>query len=367
MLSHIIIAHLYQPSSAATNRIIAYAKSFVELHKKVTLVLGWSEDKPMLVLKGVKVIDVTAPFHFLIVRNMANMAREHYTNDSAILVYGSPVLCWYLPKSKYKIFYECTEVPFYGRKKTIISRVKEGIKEFLSKRATGMFVISCALKSYFEAKGIKNITIVNMFVDAGRFKNSEQARREEKYIGYCGTISPFKDGVDVLLKAFTHFHKTHQDYYLKMIGRFESKNAEQYLKKLVKDLGITDLVQFTGMVMSEDMPCLLCEAQMLALARPDNDQARYGFPTKLGEYLATGKPVVVTNVGEIGLFLKDMDNCRMAQPGDEKDFSDKMSWVADNYQNALLLAKKGRKLTETAFSCSEQCKKAISFMENHMK
>ena len=44
---------------------------------------------------------------------------------------------------------------------------------------------------------------------------------------------------------------------------------------------------------------------MLVLARPDNIQAKGGFPTKLGEYLATGNPVVVTKVGEIPNYLID--------------------------------------------------------------
>ena len=53
------------------------------------------------------------------------------------------------------------------------------------------------------------------------------------------------------------------------------------------------------------MPKYLCNAKLLALARPDSIQAQGGFPTKLGEYLATGRPVVVTKVGEIPDYLED--------------------------------------------------------------
>ncbi len=367
MIERIIIAHLYQPSTAATNRIIAYAKGFVDAGLEVLLILGSERKQELPQLNNVQVVEAVAPHHSGVAREMASSIKKHYqSGNSIIMVYGTPVLCWYLPKSKYKIVYECTEVPFYGRKKTLITRVKEGIKIYLAKRATGMFVISHSLKHYFESKGIKNIAVVNMFVDAERFKNAYQEETKDNYVGYCGTISPFKDGVDILLKAFTLFHKTHSDYSLKLIGRFESDEAKHYLLSLVEQLKIKDSVIFTGIVEPERMPSLLGNAKILALARPNNEQAKYGFPTKLGEYLATGKPVVVTNVGEIGRFLKDMCNCRLAKPGDEIDFSEKLEWIADNYEDALRLGAKGRTLTEVEFSSKIQCERALSYMESLM-
>ena len=363
----IIIAHLYQPSTAATNRIVAYAKGFVDAGLEVFLVLGCERKQELPQLYNVKVVEAVSTHHSSVAREMASAIKEHYqSGNSIILVYGTPVLCWYLPKSKYKIVYECTEVPFYGRKKTLVSRIKESIKFFLAKRATGMFVISHSLKHYFESKGIKNIAVVNMFVDVERFKNARQEEVKDNYIGYCGTISPFKDGVDILLKAFSLFHQTHKDYSLKLIGRFESDVAKHYLLSLVEQLRIKDCVIFTGIVEPERMPSLLGNAMILALARPDNEQAKYGFPTKLGEYLATGKPVAVTNVGEIGCFLKDMCNCRLAKPGDEVDFSEKLDWIADNYEEALHLGAKGRMLTETEFSSKIQCERALGYMESLM-
>lgn len=366
MMDRIIIAHLYQHGSAATNRIIAYACGFASCGVEVSLILGnqTSYDAPIFDNElSIKVYMIQAPHGYKLNRAMAKKVKELYKDDStAILIYGTPALCWFLPKSKYKIFYECTEVPFYGRKKTLSSWLKEKIKWYLAKRTTGMLVISKALADYFKKQGIRNIAIINMFVDTKRFDDVKNDT-DRKYIAYCGTISPFKDGVDCLIKAFALFHKSHPDYELKLIGRFENEEAEKNLKGLVKEYHLEQAVCFTGMINPEDMPRLLCGAQMLALARPDNEQAKYGFPTKLGEYLATGKPVVVTKVGEIGLFLQDKINCRMAEPGNPEDFANKMSWVADNFDEALELGKKGKELTKEFFSSTVQSQKALSFME----
>ena len=367
MIKNIIIAILYQPGSAASNRIYAYAQGFALQGVNVSLILGNQSacEVPLFGNKeNIKVCMVQAQHGYKLNRAMADKVKELYKGDStAILIYGTPALCWFLPKSRYNIFYECTEVPFYGREKTLTSWVKENIKNKLTRRATGMLVISKALVNYFKEHGIKNITVVNMFVDSKRF-DKIKADAKEKYIAYCGTISPFKDGVDYLIEAFGLFYKKHSDYGLKLIGRFESVEAENMLRKLVAEHHLEQSISFTGMIKPEEMPQLLCGARMLALARPDNEQAKYGFPTKLGEYLATGKPVVVTNVGEIGLFLKDGVNCRMANPGDEIDFADKLSWVADNYDEALKLGEKGKELTKKEFSSVEQTKVALAFMEN---
>lgn len=367
MINKVIIAHLYQPGTAATNRIIAFAKGFATHGVEVSLVLGNEMLYTLPTIEEnakISISFVHAPHGYVLNQAMADKVKELYRGAStAILIYGTPALCWFLPKSRYNIFYECTEVPFYGRKKTLTSWVKEKIKTYLAKRATGMLVISNALVKYFKGQGIKNITVINMFVDSSRFENVK-TDTEEKYIAYCGTISPFKDGVDCLIKAFANFVSKHADYQLKIIGRFESADAEKILKGLVESLNIDNSVEFTGMVKPDEMPQLLCGAQMLALARPDNEQAKYGFPTKLGEYLATGKPVVVTHVGEIGDFLKDMVNCRMSEPGNPEAFADCLSWVAANYEEAAKLGLAGKELTTSEFSSDVQSKKALEFMNS---
>jgi len=369
MIDRIIIAHLYQPGSAATNRIIAYARGFAACGVEVYLILGnhIAHEKPILENGEINIYMVQAPHGYKLNKAMANKVKDLYKGDStAILIYGTPALCWFLPKSRYNIFYECTEIPFFGRKKTLITRIKETVKSFLERRATGMFVISQALSNYFAKQGIKNIAVINMFVDSKRFENIK-GDTKEKYIAYCGWVSEFKDGVDSLIKAFGKFAIKHIDYKLYIIGDFISSVDEKNLRQLVLRLNLSDKVIFTGKIKPKDMPELLCGAQMLALARPDTEQSHYGFPTKLGEYLATGKPVIVTNVGEIGLFLKDGENCRMATPNNPDEFADRLSWVADNYKEALILGSAGRLLTNTEFSNTVQCKKALDFMREHSK
>ena len=114
----------------------------------------------------------------------------------------------------------------------------------------------------------------------------------------------------------------------------------------------------------EKVPPLLNNASALALARPYNKQSEGGVPTKLGEYLATGKPVIITDTGEISLFLKDGYNAFIAKPGDIDSFSDKISEVFADYPRALVIGKNGRLLTENEFNYLEQARKLAFFIES---
>ena len=99
----------------------------------------------------------------------------------------------------------------------------------------------------------------------------------EKYIAYCGNGANRKDGVDLLLKSFAIISNKHPEYKLYIIGKAPSNDSENY--KLAEELGIINRVVFTGVVPAADIPQLLTNAEILALARPNSIQNTYGFPT----------------------------------------------------------------------------------------
>ena len=131
---------------------------------------------------------------------------------------------------------------------------------------------------------------------------------------------------------------------------------------MVSGLGLKNVL-FYGRAPREEMPRLLKNAKMLCLARPTTTQALYGFPTKLGEYLATGNPVVVTAVGDIPLYLND-SNSYIVKPDDNSAFSDRMLEVLSDYGRALKKGSLGKELSLNIFNAEVQSKVLNEWLRN---
>lgn len=376
----IFLNRRYCPGEAWTNRVIAYAKGFAEAGEKVLLfyiITDKKRTKPDINITGVKVInlwesDGLLARSFKVISFLKNLLRfpRFVRKGDLLFIYGGyeyQLRMALKVKEKAKVFCEITEHPLVFGASEYAKRANDR-KINMLKKLDGLFVISNSLKQYYVKQGIpeETIHVINMFVDTGRFEGLKK-QSEEKYIGYCGSVSYEKDGVDCLIKAFATFYRSHTDYKLMIIGKGTSDNVITELQQLASSLHVADSVVFTGQVAPEQMPQLLYDAFILALARPDSTQARNGFPTKLGEYLATGNPVVVTSVGEIPAFLTDGVNAFLANPGDPEDFARKLSWVADNYEKAKEIGQKGRILSNGAFNYSVQSQEALRHIDNYYK
>ena len=271
-----------------------------------------------------------------------------------------------LKKSGVKLFIESTECPEVYSYLNPIHETKPNEFVDICKKIDGLFVISTGLKDYYSQRGVDRdkIHIINMTVDPSRFSNIIKSEYGQKYIAYCGTVSNNKDGVDHLIKAYGIFAKSHPEVKLYIIGYVPSKDEECGNLKLIKELGLEDNIVLTGLIPAERMPRLLKNASLLALARPDNIQAKYGFPTKLGEYLMTENPVVVTTVGDIPLFLEDGNSALMAPPEDDSAFAEKMVWAIEHPEESNKIGKRGRLVAEQSFNAGIETRKMIDIMES---
>ena len=371
----IIPIRRYCNGSAAMNRLIGYAKGFAFYNINVWIYfLITDKNEERLIINNPKIHIVNlwekdSSFwrkkRFLeLVKNLF-ILKNKVSTGNIIFLYGRVnylyFTMWSLRK-KNKIFCEITEHPEY-RKGGVMQKISIGMSLFFIRNFHGLFVISNTLKQFFISSGVEKtkIDVINMFVDSSRFEGIDK-KGGEKYIAYCGYVSRRKDGVDLLIESFALFHVKHKDYKLYIIGKGGFPEPLSFFEQLSINQGVRDSVVFTEEVSSEKMPELLVNADILVLARPDSLQARNGFPTKLGEYLSTGNPIVVTNVGEIPLFIKDKINGIIAEESNVKDFAEKLSWVVEHPEQAKEIGKNGKKLVNSEFSYLEQSKKALSFI-----
>ena len=268
-------------------------------------------------------------------------------------------------KIKIKIFHERTELPYVvGKENTFIGNLKFNfyINKLIPK-FDGIFVISDKLKEYMN-KFNKNIEKILTVVDTNFFSNVNIRPYDFRYIAYCGTMRGTKDGLPILIEAFSMLTKKFPEYKLLLIGNNSDNYAIKDTLDSIDRFNLEQKVIFTGLVDREDMPNLLGHADLLVVSKPDNEQNSGNFPIKIGEYLATGVPIVVTIVGEIPMFITDNQTGFLAIPNSSESFYQKMDEALTDYENAKLVGLNGKTIAKNLFDYRIQARIMADHINN---
>lgn len=269
-------------------------------------------------------------------------------------------------KNEIKVFHETTEFPFIGMD-SFLKKISLKIYLKIVNKFDGLFVITKAIAKYFEGIIAKErILHLPMTVEPERFdcsKHNKENNKFGRYIAYCGSMYTDKDGVPILIKAFNLFAEEHKEINLLLIGDNSNDELFRTISLEIKNSKYKNRIFLTGQVDRDWMPELLCNAEVLALARPNNIQAKGGFPTKLGEYLATGSPVAVTTVGEIPVYL-NIDNAFLSEPDSFESFAETLVDIYRDTDKAKRIGMEGKRLSNTVFHYKVQSKKLKAFIFN---
>ena len=106
--------------------------------------------------------------------------------------------------------------------------------------------------------------------------------------------------IDLFIKAAnTVLHRNPEVYFMIVGEGF----MEKPLRELVKELGIENKVVFTGSVPHHKIPEYISAADICVAPFKDTKVTRCKSPLKIVEYLASGKAVVASNIGEVRRML----------------------------------------------------------------
>lgn len=373
----------YPYGGAASNRALSYMRGLSELGIEVKLILihpdkyqDKNSNKRMVKYKGINII-YTAPFLF--VRGYLRkinyiiglcigaflffflMIKDSVRFPVVILLVDTISIFPFLLLSKVfrnKVYHERTEYPFIGTKKKLLYNIY--IKKIIS-QFNGIYVISLALVHFFQRITEQRILHLPMTVEFDRFHLVKE-QVERKYLAYCGSMYTDKDGVTDLIKAFNIFSKIYPEYYLYLIGDNFEHDKFSIIENCIRQSDFKDKIICTGRVSRNEIPQLLKNAEALLLARPKTIQAEGGFPTKLGEYLATGNPVVITDVGEHSKYLEHNKSAFIAAPDNPEDFARKMIECFDDIDLAKRVGLNGYKVAIKNFNYKTQSEKLMDFL-----
>lgn len=184
-----------------------------------------------------------------------------------------------------------------------------------------------------EGSPHKPVLKVPTIVDYSKFKQSSHSR--EAYFLFCGSAVYF-EVIDFIIEAFEKLDQDRVKLYLVSNGNQEqmqrikdriAQSPQQESIKTYSDLKYKRLIQ------------LYMGSKALLIPLLDRDQDKARFPHKVGEYCASGRVIISTEIGEMATYFKDQESALLAESPDPVFFARKMQFVIDYPERAEELAR----------------------------
>lgn len=312
-------------------------------------------------------------FFFRAQRLLKQISGEENNNQTILYVYG-PLSLDNIPLLRaakrfgYKVVFDIVEDDdlAYPISTSYWHKLNNGLVRFLTrlflKRADGIIVISSYLSNKVQGmvEGKIPILLRPVSVDPSCFQSRPKLYHDTLDLLYSGSFG-MKDGVGVLIDAFETLAGKYENIKLLMTG--EPIDAGPILNRIERSKH-KDRIIFLGYVSDRKYYDTIIMSDILCVPRVDLPYAHAGFPFKLGEFLASGKPVVVSRTGDVEHYLKDCDSAMLVEPSSADAIVNAVDFLVRNPESAVAIGLKGRDVAVTAFDYLAQGKELFSFLKN---
>ncbi len=360
---------------AATNRILSYAKEIAK-HKKVLFLtfagpdysqtsankdrkgnfggidyeymgLSFVYPKPMVLKRMVFLVWRYVKILLLIMFKYKAKSILLYCSGNYISI-PTKIICTL--KSQ-KMFQDVTET---------IDKYKDGYinEKMLLWRCRlfdGIIVISSAIKECLS-KYQDNLFLLPVLVDFERFKVSSH---KSKYFFFCSGSNLQRDGLADCIKGFLIFSQRHPEYVFEIASSINEKDPYHQLCKQMMDDN-SDRIHYLGPLSSSLIPEKLSQATAL-LITPHKAYTTMGFPTKMGEYLTSGTPVVCSRIKDLKEIL-DEDTVFYVNPNSPHEIAERLDEIISNPALAISRGLSGRQFMKCSYTADSFSEKLMSFL-----
>jgi glycosyltransferase involved in cell wall biosynthesis len=268
----------------------------------------------------------------------------------------------------YKIIADVTEDYYIlGMTPHFLSRMKSRTASFFARHigslVDGMIVISGYLKRKYEkiSGGRFPVILLPPVVDMDRFTTIGRTSQAPLRILYSGSFGE-KDAVENLVAAFEIVASRHADVILLLTGA----GLPERIRPLQEHIAASpygDRITYLGYLNDGEFYHTLNGSDILCMVRCGSCYAQAGFPFKLGEYLATGHPVIASRVGDVPLYLEDRKNAILVEPGSVQSIVDALEYCFNHPMRAKQIGMRGRKVAMQHFNRHELGDRLFEFLK----
>jgi glycosyltransferase involved in cell wall biosynthesis len=233
--------------------------------------------------------------------------------------------------------------------------VTKRIEKYNLGHASIVVVVSDALKEILLKMGVNESKILvnpngvnpdkySDKLNGDKVREKLQIDKEHLIYGFIGTFGQWH-GILELARAINLFYDNYPEMRDKTMFLLIGDGVLMPdVKKIISASDYKNNVIMTGLVDQNAAPEYLAACDIfLSPHIPNKDGSKFfGSPTKLFEYMAIGKPIIASDLDQIGEILSHMEDAYLVKPGDIEDLALAMKTLADDQNLRNNLEKKAR-------------------------
>jgi glycosyltransferase involved in cell wall biosynthesis len=207
----------------------------------------------------------------------------------------------------------------------------ERIAQLVFGHATALIAVSREVAGYLarQAGARGRVHVIPNGVDPDRFPLDEPRsfprRPAEFVVGFVGSLKRWH-GLAILMEAFARVRRAAPQSHLLIVGDGPERSN---LETDVRARGLSADVHLTGAVAPEAVPGLLASVDAAVAPYPALEHF-YFSPLKVYEYMAAGRAIVASRMGQVGELLQDGVNALLCPPGDPSALAEALLRLQDD-------------------------------------
>jgi glycosyltransferase involved in cell wall biosynthesis len=225
----------------------------------------------------------------------------------------------------------------------------------------GLSVISAGLEAEYASPGYPPAIVVPALADGALAAVPSATGRSEFRLAWVSALEA-RDAPDLLLEAVRILAQRGVALGLDVIGHYEgTARGRAAVARCENDPLLRPAVRFVGSVSDRQLRTTLATADGLILTRRDARTEVLSFPTRLVEYLGYGRPVFVSDVGDVRRYLRDGHSAVLLDPRDPARIADAIATVAASSDRGATIGIRGREAGVRAFDRRVHARRLLDF------
>ncbi len=237
-------------------------------------------------------------------------------------------------------------------------KTRESFPTAVLEQADGVWVLSSYLAEFWQHHGVSShrVLVQPNVVRASAFVETPLPGTSSAV--FLGNLS--HADADTLLEIAAGVRTRVTDFSVRIYGDAAPERRREF-RDLITAAGLTEVVSLEPPVSPAEVTAVLGSADVALLPRAAGEFSQAGFPNKLGEYLASGRPVVVSGVGDVTHYLTDRESAMVVAPGDTQAFADAVVDVLSDGALAHRVGVAGAAVAKTLLDSATVAERLIAF------